>query len=150
MSAKLKDVMSPAEFREFMAKKEAGKTSKYKAIPTETQDGQKFKSALEANYYKRCWALQQVGEVTKIEREVRYELVVNGHFVAAYMMDFRITYRDGRVDHIDCKSDATLTPLYRIKKQLMKAIHGIDLIEVFQDKEEFSIRTKPGERGRKK
>lgn len=150
MKGELKQQMTAAEFRDFLAKKEAGKTSKYKAIPTETADGQKFKSTLEADYYKRCWTLQQIGEVTQIEREVRYELVVNGVFIAAYHMDFRVTYKDGRVEHVDCKSEPTITALYKVKRALMKALYDIDLIEVFEDKKEFTDRRKGQERNARK
>jgi hypothetical protein len=34
------------------------------------------------------------------------------------------------VEVVDAKSKATCTPTYRIKKKLMKAIHGIDIIEM--------------------
>jgi hypothetical protein len=128
----LKDKMNPQEFRDYLAKVEAGKNSKFRAIPTTTADGQTFKSILESAYYNRMWVLQRAGEVTLIEREVRYELIVNGVFIAAYMMDFRVTYADGHVEYVDCKSTATKTPLYLIKKQLMLALYGIELKEVFE------------------
>jgi hypothetical protein len=48
------------------------------------------------------------------------------------MMDFRVTYADGHVEYVDCKSTATKTPLYLIKKQLMLALYGIELKEVFE------------------
>ena len=127
----LKDKMTPAEFRAYLDKKKNAETSKYKAIPTETADGQKFKSMLEANFYKRQWVLQQAGEVVLIEREVRYELIVNGVFIAAYLLDFRITMTTGVVRYIDCKSMPTRTPLYLMKKQLMKALYSIDIEEVY-------------------
>lgn len=128
----LKDKMTPQEFREYLDKQNRAKDSKFKAIPTTTADGQTFKSILEANYYKRMWVLQRAGEVKLIEREVRYELIVNGVFIAAYMMDFRITYSDDRIEYVDCKSTATKTPLYLMKKQLMLALYGIELKEVFE------------------
>lgn len=124
--------MNPAEFREFMAKRNQAAVSKFRAIPTETADGQKFKSELEANFYNRMWVLQRAGEVQTIEREVRYELVVNGVFVAAYLLDFRITYTGGRIRFIDCKSQPTKTPLYMMKKKLMLALYGIEIEEVFE------------------
>lgn len=128
----LKDKMTPQEFREYLAKVESGKQSKYGAIQTTTSDGETFKSTLEATYYSRLKVLQKVGEVTNIEREVRYEFHVNGIFVGTYLLDFRITYATGVVEHIDCKSQPTVTPLFRIKKQLMKACHGIDVVEVYK------------------
>lgn len=128
----LKDKMTPVEFREYMYKQNRAKDSKFKAIPTTTADGQVFKSILESAFYNRMWVLQRAGEVKLIEREVRYELIVNGVFIAAYMLDFRITYSDGRIEYVDCKSTATKTPLYLMKKQLMLALYGISLKEVFE------------------
>lgn len=128
----LKDKMNPQEWKEYMAKKNAARQSMFKAIPTQTADGQKFKSILESAFYNRMWVLQKAGEVQLIEREVRYELIVNGVFLAAYLLDFRITYTDGRIEYVDCKSTATKTPIYMIKKGLMLALYGIELKEVFE------------------
>lgn len=128
----LKDKMSAQEFRDYLDKTEKAKGSLYKAIPTQTADGQNFKSILESTFYNRMWVLQKAGEVVKIEREVEYELTVNGHFITRYMMDFRITYADGRIDYVDCKSAPTVTPLYKLKRALMFAIHGIQLREVYE------------------
>jgi hypothetical protein len=128
----LKDKMNAQEFREFMDKRNQAAVSKFKAIPTQTADGQKFKSILESAYYNRQWVRQRAGEVEKIEREVRYELIVNGVFIAAYMLDFRITETGGNILYIDCKSQPTKTPLYMMKKQLMLALYGIQIQEVFE------------------
>jgi len=128
----LKDKMNPQEFRDYLAKQEAAKSSKFKAIPTTTADGQKFKSILESAYYNRMWVLRRAGEVQLIEREVRYELIVNGVFIASYMLDFRVTFTDGRIEYVDCKSTATKTPLYLMKKQLMLALYGIEIKEIFE------------------
>jgi phosphopantetheinyl transferase (holo-ACP synthase) len=64
MKGALKDNMSPQEWRDYMAKQNAAKESRYKAVPTETNDGQHFKSHIEASYYKRCWVLKQSPTVT--------------------------------------------------------------------------------------
>lgn len=128
----LKDKMTPQEFRDYLAKKDRAKDSKFGAVPTTTGDGQTFKSTLEATYYNRQWVRQRAGEVVKIEREVRYELIVNGIFIAAYMLDFRITEASGHIEYVDCKSQPTKTPLYLMKKQLMLALHGIEIKEVFE------------------
>lgn len=132
MKGELKDKMNPQEFRDYLAKVEKGKNSLYKAIPTTTGDGQKFKSVLESAFYNRMWVMQKAGKVKTIDREVRYELVVNGVFIAAYMLDFRITWADGLIEYVDCKSTATKTPLYAIKKALMLALFEIELKEVFK------------------
>jgi hypothetical protein len=132
IKGELKDKMNPQEWRDFMQKRKNAETSKFKAIPTQTADGQKFKSILEADFYNRQWVRQRAGEVVKIEREVRYELIVNGVFIAAYMLDFLITEADGTIRYIDCKSQPTKTPLYLMKKQLMLALFDIRIEEVFE------------------
>jgi hypothetical protein len=130
--------MTAAEYQAFIKKQEnARNNSKYGGIPTQVADGRKFDSHVEAMFYNRCLVLQKSGEIANIETHVRYEFHVNGIFVGAYELDFRITYADGRVEHIDTKSKATLTALYRIKKQLMKACHDIDLIEKYET--DFSV-----------
>lgn len=128
----LKDRMTSEEFRAYNDKRNQAANSKYGAIPTQTADGEKFRSHLEATYFNRLKLLKSSGEITNIEREVRYELTVNGFFICAYMMDFRVTWADGRIDYIDCKSKPTMTPVYAIKKKLMEACHGITLREVFE------------------
>jgi hypothetical protein len=125
------DKMSAAEFQAYIKKQAKAKDSKYGGIPTQTADGEKFRSHVEAAFYNKHLLLQRVGDVVKIEREVRFELVVNGVFVCAYVLDFRITWKDGRVDHVDTKSQATMTALFRIKSQLMLACHGIEVQTVF-------------------
>lgn len=130
-----KDKMNPQEFREFLAAREKGKISKYKGVPTETADGEKFQSHHEAKYYNRLLILKQAvnSDLVSFERQVRYEIIVNGFFICEYILDFKVNYLD-RVEHIDTKSEGTLTPIYRLKKKLMKACHDIDIIEVFPDK----------------
>lgn len=127
----LKDKMNSEEFREYWKKREAAKDSKYKAIPTQTSDGQKFRSHLEATFYNRIKLLHQQGDVIKFDREVRFEIIVNGVFICAYLCDFVVHWKDGRVEHIDCKSQPTMTPVYSLKKKLMQAVHGIELVEVY-------------------
>lgn len=121
--------MNAKEFQEWWNKREAARDSKFGAIPTETADGAKFQSELEATYYNRALVLKAAGEIALIERSVRFEITVNGYFVCEYVLDFRITYSDGRVECVDVKSKPTLTPIYRLKKKLVFACHGIELVE---------------------
>jgi hypothetical protein len=59
---------------------------------------------------------------------VRYPLAVNGEPVATYVADF-VYDEDGATIVEDFKSPASRTPLYRLKKRLMWAVHGIDIRE---------------------
>lgn len=128
----LKDKMTSKEFKEFWDKQEKAKGSKYGAIPTETADGNRFDSKLEATYYNRMKLLLAAGELVKLERSVRYELIVNGVFITSYKADFVITWKDGREEVIDCKSQPTQTRDYKLRKKLMLAIHNIEIKEVFE------------------
>ena len=127
----LKDKMTAQEFRDYIGKKDKARESRFGAVPTETADGQKFRSILEADYYNRLWVQQRAGLIETIEREVRYELTVNGVLVATYYLDFRVKYTDGHTEYVDCKSQPTVTPLYKIKKALMLALFNIEIKEVY-------------------
>lgn len=125
----LKDKMTAQEFRAYLTKVERARDSKFGAIPCESSDGQKFRSHLELAFYNR---IRLMPDLEKFEREVRFELVVNGVFVCAYVCDFILYWKNGTIEHIDTKSSATMTQTYRIKKQLMLACHGIQLKEVYK------------------
>lgn len=121
------------DWRDYQAKQDKARDSRYGAVPTTTADGRNFPSHLQAMYYNRCLVLQKAGEIETIEHEVWFEFVVNGVFVGRYRLDFRVTYADGRVDHVDTKSKPTLTAMYLLKKALMLACHGIEVREVYEE-----------------
>ena len=95
-------------------------------------------SKLEAKRCDELHLLQQAGEIYDLRAHPQetWRLEVKGALIAKYQTDF--TYMTGEnadppnvyvVE--DTKSKATMTPTYRIKKKLMKAIHGIEITEVF-------------------
>jgi hypothetical protein len=69
--------------------------------------------------------------IQRFEMQVRYDLVVNNINIGFYKADF-VTYKYGKVlEVIDVKSEMTKKlPVYRLKKKLMKAIYGIDIVEI--------------------
>ncbi len=91
-----------------------------------TIDGLKFQSAREGKRWLELTELQRTGEITELERQVRIPLVVNGVKVCTYIADFKFTAR-GVETFEDTKGYKT--PVYRLKKRLLKAILGIDLNE---------------------
>lgn len=102
--------------------------SKYRNEPV-VVDGMRFDSKLEAQHYGRLKLAQSVGAL-KFERQVNFDLTVNGVKVATYRADFVVTFaQDGRTEVQDCKG--MLTPEYRLKKKLMLACHGIQIREVY-------------------
>jgi hypothetical protein len=104
--------------------------SKYGNKKTEV-DNILFDSNKEAGRYIQLRFLKNAGYIKDLEMQVPYELTVNGERVASYIADFR--YYDvetGKTIIEDVKSSFTRKlPVYRLKKKLMKSIHGVDITE---------------------
>jgi len=104
-------------------------TNKYRAVPT-TLDGVRFASKREAARYADLRLLQKAGQLTDLRCQVAFDLRVNNIAVAIYVADFTYHTPDGARVVEDVKCPPTRTPLYRLKKKLMKAVHNIDITEV--------------------
>ena len=99
--------------------------NKYHAKPV-VVDGVRFDSQREARRYGELRLLLELGVITDLEIHPRYPLVVNGVLVATYVGDFQ--YFEGEVMVLeDCKGFRT--PLYRLKKKLMRALYSIEIKE---------------------
>lgn len=105
-------------------------TSKYHNKRT-TVDGITFASKREANRYVELTLMQRAGLISNLRLQVRYPLVVNGVKVGAYLSDFTYVDEHGIEVVEDVKGgEATKTAVYRLKKNLMRALHGIAIREV--------------------
>jgi hypothetical protein len=105
--------------------------SKMRNIRT-SMDGYTFDSLSEAKRYSELRIEAMAVIITALEVHKPFSLNVNGVHICDYESDF--TYRrDGRLIVEDVKSKPTVTRLYRVKKKLMRAIHGIEIQEVFED-----------------
>jgi hypothetical protein len=94
-------------------------------------DGLCFRSQLEYHRYQELQLLVHMGLIRNLKTHTRYPLIVNGVKVGVYEDDFN--YDDiATKQHVveDCKCDPTRTDAYKMKKQLMKALYNIDIIEV--------------------
>lgn len=67
-------------------------------------------------------------KVVDIEYQHRIPLVVSGQKVCDYVADFRVLFADKHVEIWDAKGFRT--PEYKLKKKLVKAVYGIDIVEV--------------------
>jgi hypothetical protein len=108
-------------------KTHAMKGSKFGNKKTEV-DGIMFDSKREAARYQALKLMAHAGEITELELQVRFPIRVNGQEVCCYISDF--TYRPrggGSLVVEDCKGAKTET--YLLKKKLLKAIHGIEILE---------------------
>lgn len=99
---------------------------KYGNKPTE-RDGIRFHSKREADRYQELLLMQSAREISALERQVPFDLIVNGVKVARYVADY--AYRDKAGARVveDAKGYATTT--YKLKKKLMLACHGIHVRE---------------------
>lgn len=94
-------------------------------------DGIKFDSAKEAKRYGELKMLLKAGVIGLLQLQVVYELKVNDKRVCKYIADFEyIIVKTGETVTEDVKSEATRKlPVYRLKKKLMKQVHGIEIKE---------------------
>lgn len=91
-------------------------------------DGIKFDSIAEAARYGALKLMISAKMITDLELQKRYKLEVNGELICTYVADF--VYRFCGSSVIICEDvKGTKTPVYNLKKKLMKAIHGIEIRE---------------------
>jgi hypothetical protein len=100
-----------------------------------TIDGILFDSQKEAEKYCELKMLRQIGEVTRLETQPAFLLQEaywddKNKYVRPiiYKADFRVTYRDGRVEVIDTKGFRTKEYLLK-KKLFLKKYPGVNFIE---------------------
>lgn len=87
----------------------------------------KFDSEHEYKGYKELRVLQQLKIVSEIKLQVPHKVFINGSWMFTYKSDFDVTFSDGHTEVWDYKG--VKTPVYNLKKKLVKAILGIDIIE---------------------
>lgn len=105
------------------------KRGKFNAVRTTIGD-LTFDSKGESQRWLVLKAREDAGEITDLKRQTTYRLTVNGMKVCDYRPDFEYDYLlEDRLTHVveDFKSPASVTPTFRIKMKLMKAVHGIDV-----------------------
>jgi hypothetical protein len=99
--------------------------NKYRAVKT-VVDGIKFDSKKEAARYQQLKLLERAGEIMELTLQPRFDLIVNGVKCGFYKADFQYL-EVGKYVVEDVKG--MKTPVYNLKKKLVKAIYGIDIFE---------------------
>lgn len=104
--------------------------NKYGAKKTE-YNGNKYDSKAEAEYAINLDWLLQDGQVKSWERQIRYDLCVDGEKIGAYILDFKVVLADGSIEHVDVKGyrHGLAYQFFKWKKKHMKAQYGIDVLE---------------------
>ena len=101
--------------------------TKYNAKRT-TVDGITFASQKEAKRYQELKLLERAHKIFSVIVQPRFDLIVNGKKCGKYLADFSYHTDDGGLVVEDVKG--VKTPVYRLKKKLVKALYGIDITEV--------------------
>jgi hypothetical protein len=92
-------------------------------------DGYVFASKAEATRYSELKLLARAGVITDLTLHPVWDLTVNGMLVAKYIGDFVYTdVKTGTLTIEDVKG--VRTPVYKLKKKLMLAIHGLTITEI--------------------
>ena len=121
------DSMSADQYRQLPPEK----PRKYRNKPFVSNEGIRFDSMAEARRYSELKLLEAAGEIEGLVLQPRFPLLINGVKIGEYRGDFQ--YWDNQRSRTvteDVKSPATITPVYRIKRKLMLALHGIEIEEV--------------------
>jgi hypothetical protein len=93
-----------------------------------TIDGHRFPSVREANRYGYLKVLALKGEIADLELQRRFPIHVNGQKVCTYIADF--CYQDPKRGFVVEDAKGFATDVYRLKKKLMRIVHGIEIAEV--------------------
>jgi len=99
-------------------------TSKYNAQSI-IVDGTRFDSKGEARRYAVLKLLERAKEISNLRRQVPYNIEVQGMLICKYVADF-VYVQDGREIVEDFKG--VITPEFKLKRKLMKAVKGIDIV----------------------
>ncbi len=89
-------------------------------------DGHRFPSKKEGARYLVLRAMEKAGDIHRLELQPRYPLIVNGERIGTYVGDFR--YFEGNTLILE-DVKGVLTPVYRLKRKLVKALYGLEIRE---------------------
>ena len=105
-----------------------GKYNKYNAKKTQFM-GYKFDSKWEAERYGQLYSMALAGIVKDLERQVKYEIIINDQKICRYIADFVyiLVNEDGSEEKIVEDAKGVQTTDFIIKKKLMKAIYNINI-----------------------
>ena len=93
-----------------------------------TIDGFTFDSLKEGQRYAHLKLMQKAGTIRGLTLQPRFDIDINGQKVCKYFGDFSYTDADGKTIIEDVKG--MKTPIYRLKKKLVKALHGVEITEI--------------------
>lgn len=105
---------------------------KYRNRVTDTPDG-RFDSEAEYRHWCHLKIRQQLGEITDLKRQVVFELApaveIGGRKRPPLRYVADMVYQEGG-ETVVADVKGAVTPEYRIKRHLLKAVHGIEIREI--------------------
>ncbi len=107
------------------------KAPKYRNIKT-VVDGITFDSIKESRRYGELKLLERSGRITGLQVQPSFRIVVNDCLICTYKADFCYTTETPHAEGLLVVEDVKgfKTPVYRLKKKLMLAVHGIIVVEI--------------------
>jgi hypothetical protein len=109
---------------------------KYNAKKT-VVDGVTFASKLEARRWNELLLMQRAGVILNLQRQVPFEMTVNGHLICKYLADFTYTTTETGESVVE-DAKGVVTPEFRLKAKLMEALHGI-VIQVWTGRPRWAL-----------
>jgi hypothetical protein len=104
--------------------------TKYGNKPT-VVDNIRFDSIAEAKRYSELKLLEYAGEIRDLKLQPKFIFEYGGVRIGSYKADFQYLLPHSSVLVVeDVKSLSTKTQMYRLRKRMMLAFHGIEIREV--------------------
>lgn len=100
--------------------------TKYSAKKTDCAHGHLHDSKLEAARCNELHLLQSTGNISGLTFQPKFPIEIDGKLVCTYIADFAYFVATCRIVE-DVKG--MLTPVYRLKKKLVEAVHGVVIAE---------------------
>ena len=91
--------------------------------------GYKVDSKWEAERYGQLSSMALAGVVRDLERQVKYEIVVNNYKICNYIADFVyiLVHENGKEEKIVEDAKGVQTTDFKLKMKLVKALFDIDI-----------------------
>jgi hypothetical protein len=108
-----------------------GTAPKYKNKPIVVK-GIKFPSQREARAWGCLELLEKAGRIRDLKRQVTYTIAVNGQTICRYIADFVFEEDRGKGEWVKVVADSKgfPTPVYQLKRKLMRIVLGIEIREM--------------------
>lgn len=102
------------------------KKNKYKNTKITLSSGLKFDSEKEANRYTELRLMENAGEITALQMQVKFKLTASKYYADFTYFDYK--KKQFVVEDVKSKATRKLTP-FRMKKRMMKELYNIDILE---------------------